>query len=429
VVASVGGVAALSLSATVWSQVATATSGIVVARMLGATNRGYLALLVLWPTLLLLIGDLGLPMAVPYFLARDQNVFGSLTRRLLTPALFQCGILMILEAAILTFLLSAKPRSVMLAGILTALVIPSALCLEYCLALLQGRQRFLAFNLLRCLPATCYGVMCATVFLGLFRPQIALFAGAWSGSYALAAACGVTVLFLNRPSEYRSDDPPPLRAMVQFGLRGLFGSVSPIETFRLDQAIVGLALSPAALGNYVVALAFTIFPRLIAQAVGLVAYPKVAAQSEPSRARVMMLRFFVLGSSLALVVAVALAAIVGTLVPLLFGAGYRPAIPLARILLAAAFFLAARRLLTDGLRGTGRPGIGSVAEFASWFVLVPSLVLLVPRLGLTGVAVSFMVAALFSLLCLLAFVFGQTPRDVMPSRSRMVTPITGTRAP
>ena len=48
--------------------------------------------------------------------------------------------------------------------------------------------------------------------------------------------------------------------MTRFGLKSLFGSISPIDTLRLDQAVVGLLLTPVALGFYVVAQASRTFP-------------------------------------------------------------------------------------------------------------------------------------------------------------------------
>ena len=87
---------------------------------------------------------------------------------------------------------------------------------------------------------------------------------------------------------------PPVREMVAFGAKGLLGASSPIEYYRLDQAVVGLFLTPVALGIYAVALAFTNLPRFISTSVGMVAYPHVAAQSDPVEARRQLWRFFLL---------------------------------------------------------------------------------------------------------------------------------------
>ncbi len=69
--------------------------------------------------------------------------------------------------------------------------------------------------------------------------------------------------------------------MVAFGAKGLLGANSPIEYYRVDQAVVGLFLTPVALGLYSVALAFTNLPRSIANSLGVVAYPHVAVQRTP----------------------------------------------------------------------------------------------------------------------------------------------------
>ena len=73
-------------------------------------------------------------------------------------------------------------------------------------------------------------------------------------------------------------------SLLRFGIRGWLGTATPSEALRLDQVIVGLLLSPSALGLYVVGGSFSNLPRFIAQSVGLVAYPRIAAESDTSLA-------------------------------------------------------------------------------------------------------------------------------------------------
>ena len=61
-----------SLASGLLGQLMLLVSGILVARTLGPTDRGYLALLVLLPAVLQHIGTLGLPLATTYFIARDE---------------------------------------------------------------------------------------------------------------------------------------------------------------------------------------------------------------------------------------------------------------------------------------------------------------------------------------------------------------------
>ncbi len=96
--------------------------------------------------------------------------------------------------------------------------------------------------------------------------------------------------------------------------------------------------------------------------------------------------------------------IAGELVPFLFGQDFADAVTITRILLIGAVFAGARRVLTDSVSGSGRPGLGSLAELSSWIVLVPLLLLFTPLWGTEGVAAALTVTSAISLLVLLALV-------------------------
>ena len=65
----------------------------------------------------------------------------------------------VLNAAILYAITRGDPRSVETAALIAVAVVPATLTLRYSLALLQGLQRFTAFNLLRVAPATLNSVV------------------------------------------------------------------------------------------------------------------------------------------------------------------------------------------------------------------------------------------------------------------------------
>ena len=188
---------------------------------------------------------------------------------------------------------------------------------------------------------------------------------------------------------------------MRFGLKALLGTLSPVDTIRLDQAVVGLFLNPVALGLYVVAQAFTNLPRVVATSIGVVAYPHVAAEAERDVARRAMWRFFALGVVTSALVVAGLEVMTGRLVTLFFGAEFSAAIPIAHILLLGTFFMAARRVLNDGVNGLGKPGLGTIAEVFSWIVLLPGLAIFLPRYGASGVALALAIAWAASLLLLI----------------------------
>jgi O-antigen/teichoic acid export membrane protein len=89
----------------------------------------------------------------------------------------------------------------------------------------------------------------------------------------------------------------------------------------------------------------------------------------------------------------------GLLVRFFFGDEFGGAESITRILLLGTFFVGLRRVLADGARGAGYPGLGTIAEVASWVSFLPALALLLP-LGGRGVALALSFAWGVSLLVL-----------------------------
>ncbi len=409
-----------SILAAVLGQGALIVSGVLSARILGVQDRGYLALLVLFPAVLAQIGSLGLPLAATFELSRNRARAADLVRTLASPALAQAGCLVVLHAGILAAVFWSDPHAVRVGALLSLGAVPAILAQSYGLAFLQGRQRFAAFNTLRTLPAATYSLAVLVIFVA-GGGNLQWVAVGWVASSLAVGA--VTLLIALRPLPLKTArrQASSLSAMLRFGLKGLLGWTSPIETFRLDQAIVGLFLSPVALGLYVVGLAFANLPRFIAQSIGYIAYPRVASR-EGRAAWAEMWQFFLLTVAASSLVVVGLELSVSRLVPWIFGASFSGAVSLTRILLVGALFLSARRVLTDGAQGLGRPGLGTIAEISSWVFLVPALAIFTPLLGARGVALALTVSAALSFGVLLALVSGRWtwpgtwPGRVLPLR-------------
>jgi O-antigen/teichoic acid export membrane protein/O-antigen ligase len=392
-----------SLLAAAFSQAVLVVSGVLLARALGPEDRGYMALVFLVPTLLALAGNVGIPLACTYFVARNPGAARAIAAKLVTPVLLQTAAGVLLTLGALLTVLSDEPGRVIAAGLVTTALVPALLIQIYGMALLQGQQRFRAFNVLRTMPPflNAVGLLAAVVtgFHSLFELTVVTV-----GANVLAAGLILEALLrgLDPPGDAATDDVPSLGELTRFGLKGFFGSISPVESFRLDQAAVAVFLNPVALGIYVVAQAFINLPRFVAQSVGMVAYPRVAARHDPELARRSLWRHFALGTALALAAVGALELAVPALVPLFFGDAFSEAVPIARILLIGAFFVSARRILADGVRGMGHPGLGTSAEIVSWLVLLPSVVVLAPAFGAEGVAMAVTGAWVTSFLVLLA---------------------------
>ena len=424
------------------TQVASIVGGVLVARSLGPEDRGYLALLVVVSGICSLVGSIGLPSAVTYYVAQDPSHARRITRSLRAPGVLQVVAALVLQVAMLVALVIDDPGRVKVAAAISLLLVPGLIALYYGLALLQGQQRFTAFNLLRILPTMAYVAGVVVVFLGGAADLVPIMT-MWAGANFVGGLLALGIALAGLPPATTDEASPSRSQMTRFGLKSFAGSLSPVEAFRLDQGVVGLFLSPVALGLYVVGQAFTALPRVIGTSVGLVAYPKVAAQQDPTLARRALWRYFFFGVAVTAIVIGALELVSAQLVTLFFGSEFEDAIPIAQILLLATLFMAARRVLTDGTNGIGHPGLGTLAEVASWVVLFPAIALLVPTYGAEGVAWALAIAWGFSLVFLLVAVIaigtpvataagrgvGALTRVGRDSTARIRTDITSARRP
>ena len=398
-------------------QAALIVSGVLAARILGVEDRGYLALFALFPAVLAQAGSLGLPLAATFELSREPARARAAVRTLAPPAALQAALLTLAHGAIVVAVFADDARDVWLAALLTIAVVPISLAQQYALAILQGRQRFRDFNVFRTLPAVLYSLAVVALFLadsGDLR-RITL---AWIVTSALAGAATLAAALRGLPRA-GDDEGPATSELVRFGLKGLLGWASPLELFRLDQAVVGLLLSPASLGLYVVGLSLSNLPRFVAQSIGYVAYPRVAAERAERDARAELWHFFWISVAVCSVVVGGLELAAGALVPLFFGEAFSGAVDVTRILLLNALFLSARRVLTDGAQGLGLPGLGTTAELASWLFLLPGLAILTPAFGVEGVALALTAASALALLVLVVLVTRSSRTPAPASRARL----------
>lgn len=377
-------------------------SGTVAARVLGVRDRGYLALLVLVPTVLYQFGGLGFPVAVAYFVARDNRAARGIARLALRPAIVQTVATTLVHVVVIVLVVAGDPHQVRIAAFATLGFVPAAFAQQYGLVILQGQRRFVSFNALRVLPPLLYAVLLAgAVVMG--ARSLVVVAGLYVGALAVAAAVTLRVAVRGLATDASKESLPTRRAMFRFGASGLLGSSSPLEVFRLDQTLVALLLTPAGLGLYTVAMAFTNLPVFFSQSIGMLAYPEVAAR-DASDARRMLWRLFFFNLVVCGLFVGVLEAAVAWLLPLFFGRAFAPAIAAARLLLVATLFLSCRRVLSDAVRGAGRPLFGTIAEVAAWAVFVPAAVLVGRDRGPAGIAAAFVLGTAVSLAVLLVLV-------------------------
>ncbi len=363
--------------------------GIILARALGPTVRGEYAAITAWFGIALMVGDMGQPGALCFYVARDPQRAREYvaTSRAMTLATGTVAIASgILLAPVLAHGVAAVSLGYRIAFSASIIAFVGA---SYTFSL-QARD-LRRWNVVR----VSQPVLSLIAIGGLWRLRLLTL------DSTLIVLSGTMLLQLGWAyiSCRRAGLAPGhahvglVRPLAAYGAAQLLASSPVALNSHLDQLVLSQTVPPADLGQYAIAVSLTMLPMPLVSAIGYVAFPRLASQARATAATKRMQRLAVLGSAaLATAMLVPLAAAAYWLVPLVFGAGYRGAVPLLWILSPGAVFLACGQVTCDLLRGRNRPILAARAQGIAAVFTIVLLFALLPMVGVAGAAIASTVA-------------------------------------
>ena len=371
------------------STVAAGIGGVIIARTLGPAVRGDYAAVTAWFGITLMVGGMGQPAALCFYVARDSvrakqyvatsrammlatGAFALIAGLLLAPILahgntnLTMGYRIAFAASIIAFVGAAYTFSLQARDIRQwNLVRLSQPALSLIAVALLWRLQLLTLQ------------SALVVLIGTMIVQLCY---AYSRCRRIGLAPGHARASLVRP-------------LTTYGTAQIAALTPAALNAQLDQLVLSQTVSAADLGRYAVAVSLSLLPIPLVSAIGNVAFPHLAAQGAMTRRIRRLQRLAVIYSVLltaGMLVPFVLAAY--WLVPLIFGPAYSNAVPLLWILTPGALFLGCGQVVGDLLRGCNRPGAVAWAQgFAAVFT-VALLLALLPVIGVYGAAVASTVA-------------------------------------
>lgn len=379
-------------STAVFNVAATATAGlggVILARTLGPTVRGEYAAITAWFGIALMIGGMGQPAALCFYVAGepdDARGYVATSRALMLVT----GSLALLTGMLIAPVL-AHGNSMVESGYQIAFgaMIFGFVGASYTFSL-QARD-LQRWNKVRVSQPVCsmlaIGVLWQLHLLTL-ETALAVLAGTMFLQLAWAYHSCRHVGLVPGRFQVRL-----IRPLAGYGAAQIAALTPAALNSRLDQLVLSQVVPPAVLGRYAVAVSLSLLPGPLVSSIGYVAFPRLAAQRTATTAADRLQWAAVLGSiAIAAGILVPLAVAAYWLVPLVFGYGYRGAVPLLWLLTPGAIFLACNGVIGDLLRGRKRPAIVAWAEGAAAVLTIVMLFLLVPAVGVYGAAITSTIA-------------------------------------
>ncbi len=360
--------------------------GVITARWLGPSGKGLFSSLTFLAALMMQAGSLGLGDAAIVLVGQRRATVQEAVS--VTVALTLCS------AVVSTVLFSLAAvvwfrddlDAVRSAILVAALSFPVSLFAYVLSFMLSARQRLVANSLVlgTISAATAFGlvVFVALVPLGIAGGTLAGAVGAGAGlvvAIVLLARAGLSV----RPrwkGEY-------VRAALRYGVSVEASYLVTVMFLRVDLLFAYALAGSAAAGQYSVALTISSLVALLPIAMSHATFPRLA-HVDAAEANELTARVCRYGVAAATIAAGVLGVVAPVAVPLLFGREFRPAVAPTLILLGGGVLWATQWILCRAAAARGRPGL-LLRSFGLGLVVMAGLdYVLIPRIGITGAALS-----------------------------------------
>lgn len=364
-------------------------SSILLARWLGPSQRGLLALMYSISSITLVLGGVGLPWAAIYYAKRRDATAGGLLGNSLLHATLLAAVLIPGAWLLHPQLASAfghggGGNTWVLAGVLVPIMF-----LDWTThGQLQGMLLFARFNALLVLSkiaaAVCVVVLVAILGLGV---------GGGMVSYVMASV--VMILGALKPilaSGRAKLEPRVYRAMLRYGSRAQIGTIFQTAIARLDVILLQFFRPLSQVGYYVVAQTIAELMLQLTGAFSASVMP-LMSEYEGDESQAVTSADSVRHHGILAGAATIANVFFGTgVILLLYGSRYDAAVVPMLVLLPGVWFAGMGGVIQGDLSGRGRPGLSSQLAGLAAVVTVVLNLALIPPLGVLGAALASVVA-------------------------------------
>lgn len=360
-------------------------TSIVTARYLGASGRGVLTLVLMALGVLLLVADGGVSASITYLVSANRLNRRQALRLCLGASiclgLVSWGLAALAWQPLATRALDGVSLPQYAAAIAA---LPAMLFATFWSRLSMAQGDFTAVLRLQSLLSAGGLVLALAVLplaeLGVFELVLCLSLMHWIAAAAL--------LIGERGSHHMPGGLPDgvLREMASYSTRSYLGSLVSYATLRIDAFVLNAYWGSAAVGRYTIAVTLTEKLWLVDSSVGQAALPEVVSREHEQAARLVaaanraVIALTGAGGLLLFVAA-------PTIIEVLYGVEYSPAVGAIRILIPGAVAYASGRTLLHYHQGhLARPGVVSLVMGVSAVIGIGLYFLLIPDWGIYGAA-------------------------------------------
>lgn len=412
--------------------VSTLAAGIIISRVLGPDGRGAYAFLILIPTLMLRLGNLGLGGALIYFHGQKKYSLSTLISNVSALSLGISLLLLLIFAVLFPFINSSFSTRLAITPTLmwiSVFTLPFQLYSFFLSHALLAEGKIKIYSLVGELLPALVNLAGAIFFVVVLRYNV-------SGTI-IAFASSAIIPFIWLSYHYRSSvklslaQPGVILELLHYGMRNYATTLFDFINYRIDILILGAFLSSVAIGIYTVAVSIAELLWYIPNSIATVIFPNISQSSQVSATEITAKSLRV-NSILIFVLSIGIIITARPVIALLYGTQFSTALEPLFILLPGIFFLSYSRILNSYVNGIGHPGMASLVSGLVALINLGLNLYLIPKMGINGAAlsstISYTLSGIFMILVFKRFHVSENNTGLRPQKSDFLLIFEGIRS-
>lgn len=367
-------------------------TGFLAARLLGPQGIGELTAIRSWSIIIGTVAALGMSDAVIYFGKRYPAQATTYLVTAFIPVGLSVGISIFVGWWLMPLLLHAQTREIIDTARLLIVIMTPIFGMIIVYESLRAYDEWKIWNLLRFTASLFWLMVLIIAFLVPLWANSILLSKLWSLMFLLPCIPAILIVKIKYAPPPIKVNPAFIKPLLGFGIPVMATTLPQMLNLRLDQLIMASFLPARSLGFYVTAVSWSFAASSIFSALSQVLFPQISSLSTLDQKKRTVSRSILVSSLLGILLTALLFVLTPILVPLLFGSSYRPAIPVALLLVVASWFGNMNFVLESVLRGLGKPRKVLLAELIGLVITVVLLYLLLPKYEIMGAGIASLAA-------------------------------------
>ncbi|ANS73299.1 hypothetical protein AWM70_00800 [Paenibacillus yonginensis] len=373
-------------------------TGVLTARFLGPTGRGEQTAMVNWSQFLAFCMTFGIPSALVYNAKRRSEQTGGLYATALLMGVGFGGIAMAVGILVLPMWLDSFEHDVVLFSQWSMILCPLIVISQINNAILQVRDEYRQYNRLRYLvPLTTLLMLVVLILTGTMNAHTSAIA------YLLPAVpfyIAMTVRMLRIYGRQLKVSLDNFKRLFTYGLGSYGNDLMGQVSLYIDQILIAGLLNPSDLGLYAVAVSLAKMVSVFSNSIIVVLFPK-ASGLDKQEAVDITFRAFRISMAATLLASLALMLIAPYVLTLLYGAEFKAALSVFRLLLLQTAIGGGTMVLAQAFMALGKPKVVTLLQGLGLALVVPMLFLVVPHFGLIGAGYAMLASVLIRFIFIL----------------------------